>query len=68
MPYNFAFSQGLFKAVTRMKTPLDEILSELRQYFNIFYVVISCTFISAERFNTEKSPLLLNVRREVMVV
>ena len=31
-------------------------------------VVISCTFISAKRFNTEKSPLLLNVRREGMVV
>ena len=27
-------------------------------------VSISCTFMSEERYNTEKSPLLLNVRRE----
>lgn len=27
-------------------------------------VVISCIFISEERYNTEQSPLLLNVRRE----
>jgi hypothetical protein len=27
-------------------------------------VVISCVFMSEERFVTEKSPLLLNVRRE----
>ncbi len=27
-------------------------------------VVISCVFVSAERFNREQSPLLLNVRRE----
>ncbi len=27
-------------------------------------VVISCTFVSAERFRSEKSPLFLNVRRE----
>lgn len=26
--------------------------------------VISCTFMSAERFNNEHSPLLLNIRRE----
>ena len=26
--------------------------------------VISCTFISEERYDTERSPLLLNVRRE----
>ncbi len=27
-------------------------------------VVISCTFVSTERFSTENSPLLLNVRKE----
>ena len=27
-------------------------------------VVISCVFISEERFTTEQSPLLINVRRE----
>ncbi|MEW6586068.1 MAG: nucleotidyltransferase domain-containing protein [Nitrospirota bacterium] len=27
-------------------------------------VVISCTFVSEDRYETEKSPLLLNVRRE----
>ncbi|HUU26763.1 MAG TPA: nucleotidyltransferase domain-containing protein [archaeon] len=27
-------------------------------------MVISCTFISEKRFNTERSPLLINVRRE----
>lgn len=26
--------------------------------------VISCTFVSADRYATERSPLLLNVRRE----
>jgi len=26
--------------------------------------VISCTFVSADRYTTERSPLLLNVRRE----
>ena len=26
--------------------------------------VISCTFVSAERFRTEESPLFLNIRRE----
>jgi hypothetical protein len=27
-------------------------------------VVISCTFISADRFEREESPLMINVRRE----
>ena len=30
-------------------------------------VVISCTFTSKERYNTERSPLLLNVRREGVI-
>ncbi len=30
--------------------------------------VISCTFVSADRYLTEQSPLLLNVRREGVVV
>jgi predicted nucleotidyltransferase len=31
-------------------------------------VVISCIYISENRYNSEKSPLLLNVRREGVVV
>lgn len=31
-------------------------------------VVISCVFVSAERFYHEQSPLLLNVRREGVVI
>jgi hypothetical protein len=31
-------------------------------------VVISCVFISAERFATEQSPLLINVRREGVTI
>ncbi len=31
-------------------------------------VVIACVFVSAERYATERSPLLLNVRREGMTV
>jgi predicted nucleotidyltransferase len=31
-------------------------------------VVISCTFVSEDRYETEKSPLLLNVRREGVAV
>lgn len=31
-------------------------------------VVLSCTFISSIRFATEQSPLLLNIRREGVVV
>lgn len=30
--------------------------------------VISCVFMSADRFHTEQSPLLLNVRREGIAV
>ena len=31
-------------------------------------VVISCTFVSAQRYSTERSPLLLNVRREGVTI
>ena len=31
-------------------------------------VVISCTFVSAARYETEQSPLLINVRREGVAV
>ncbi len=31
-------------------------------------VVITCAFVSAERYATERSPLLLNVRREGVAV
>ena len=30
--------------------------------------VISCTFVSADRYSTERSPLLLNIRREGITV
>jgi predicted nucleotidyltransferase len=30
--------------------------------------VISCLFVSAERYSTEQSPLLLNVRREGVTI
>ncbi len=30
--------------------------------------VLSCTFISAERYSSEQSPLLLNVRREGVAI
>jgi predicted nucleotidyltransferase len=33
-----------------------------------FDTVVSCTFVSADRFSTEQSPLLLNVRREGVAV
>ena len=39
--------------------------SEMKAALSLHYdVVISCTFISADRYATEQSPLLLNVRRE----
>ena len=31
-------------------------------------IVISCTFVSAERYETEQSPLLINVRRDGVAV
>ena len=31
-------------------------------------IVISCTFVSAERYEKEQSPLLINVRREGVAV
>ena len=31
-------------------------------------VVVSCTFVSADRYESEQSPLLLNVRREGVAV
>lgn len=37
------------------------VISDLSLQFN---TVLSCLFISAERFEKERSPLLLNVRRE----
>lgn len=42
-----------------------EIAADLSLQFN---TVLSCLFISAERFERERSPLLLNVRREGIVV
>lgn len=31
-------------------------------------VIVSCTFVSAKRYESEKSPLLMNVRREGLAV
>jgi predicted nucleotidyltransferase len=47
--------------------PAKEIerTSEIRASLCLHYdVVVSCLYISAERYTTEQSPLLLNVRRE----
>ena len=47
--------------------PVKEIerTSEIRASLCLHYdVVVSCLYISAERYTTEQSPLLLNVRRE----
>ena len=39
--------------------------SEMKAALSLHYdVVISCTFISADRYATERSPFLINVRRE----
>jgi predicted nucleotidyltransferase len=40
---------------------VGETTSELSLKYD---VVISCMFVSEERYSTEQSPLLLNVRRE----
>jgi predicted nucleotidyltransferase len=47
--------------------PGDEIsrTGKITAALSLHYsVVISCVFVSAERYFTEQSPLLLNVRRE----
>lgn len=31
-------------------------------------VVVSCTFVSSERYETERSPLLLNIHREGVLI
>lgn len=41
------------------------IISDLSLRFN---TVLSCLFISAERFESERSPLLLNVQREGVIL
>lgn len=39
--------------------------SEIRSQLSLKYdVVVSCTYVSAERYTTEQSPLLINIRRE----
>ena len=39
--------------------------SEIRAELSLKYdVVVSCTYVSAERYITEQSPLLINIRRE----
>lgn len=43
--------------------------SEIKAALSLQYdVVISCTYVSADRYATERSPLLLNVRREGIIV
>ncbi len=44
---------------------VSEGVSELSLKYD---VVISCTFISADRYAVEQSPLLMNVRREGVAV
>jgi len=41
------------------------VTADLSMQFN---TVLSCLFISSERFETERSPLLMNVRREGIAV
>jgi predicted nucleotidyltransferase len=39
--------------------------SEIRVTLSLKYdVVVSCIYVSADRYRTEQSPLLINVRRE----
>ncbi len=49
------------KEITRISKKTSELSLE-------YGVVISCTFVSADRYATEQSPLLMNVRREGMPV
>lgn len=52
-------------------SPGEEIArtSEIKAALSLQYdVVISCTYVSADRYATERSPLLLNVRREGIIV
>jgi predicted nucleotidyltransferase len=47
--------------------PGTEIIrtSEIRSALSLKYdVVVSCIYVSAERYQTEQSPLLINIRRE----
>jgi len=51
--------------------PGDEIaqVGKITAALSLKYnVVISCVFLSAERYKTEQSPLLLNVRREGVTI
>ncbi|MCF7810419.1 nucleotidyltransferase domain-containing protein [bacterium] len=51
--------------------PSDEIalVIPITASLSLHYdVVISCVYISEKRFNSEQSPLLLNVRREGVIV
>ena len=56
--------QGEVRAADEIERT-GEIAADLSLQFN---TVLSCLFISAERFDRERSPLLLNVRREGIVV
>jgi uncharacterized protein len=39
--------------------------SEIRSQLSLKYdAVVSCTYVSAVRYTTEQSPLLINIRRE----
>ncbi len=42
-----------------------EITADLSLKYN---VVVSCTFVSVHRYETEKSPLFLNIHREGVLV
>jgi len=43
----------------------ENIVSEISLHYD---VVIACVFVSEEEFEQERSPLLLNIRREGVVV
>lgn len=52
-------------------SPCEEIARTINDVADIslkYDVVVSCVFVSEERFERERSPLLLNVRREGMAV
>jgi len=55
---------GEVRATEEIKRTIDDVAGLSLDHD----VVIACVFISAERFERERSPLLLNVRREGLAV
>jgi predicted nucleotidyltransferase len=46
----------------------DEVLDFIGDLCLEFGVLVSCVYVSQAQFETEKSPLLLNIRREGIVL